>query len=108
MVGNRTHTWWGFQIHGGLASQQARFRVGQVGFGPEGCAQGRPWGWAPLAPIQLDPHQIWPAGWHLNQDSKVSGVILNQALRKEMKTSEQTHAPAVRKVPTNSWEQGPA
>ena len=100
MVGNRTHTWWGGHIHGNLA-----------------------------------PHQSWPAGWpghhvlhvasppcmdsvphhafgfptmYLNQRYQVSSIRINQALRKEMKTSEQTHARAVRKVPTNSWEQGPA
>ena len=45
---------------------------------------------------------------YLNQRYQVSSIIINQALRKEMKTSEQTHARAVRKVPINSWEQGPA
>ena len=37
---------------------------------------------------------------------QVSCII--QALRKEMKASEKTHARAVRKLPINSWEQGPA
>ena len=43
---------------------------------------------------------------YLNQRYQVSGII--QALRKEMKASEKAHARAVRKLPTNSWEQGPA
>ena len=37
----------------------------------------------------------------------VSSIVINQALRTEMKTSEQTHARAVRKLPIDSWEQGP-
>ena len=51
-----------------------------------------------------------PCIWVPHHVSKlnVSGIILKQASRNEMKTSEQTHARAVRKVPTNSWEQGPA
>ena len=43
---------------------------------------------------------------YLNQRYQVSGII--QALRKEMNASEKTHARAVVKLPTNSWEQGPA
>ena len=43
---------------------------------------------------------------YLSQRYQVLGII--QALRKEMKASEKTHARAVRKLPINSWEQGPA
>ena len=39
-------------------------------------------------------------------ESKVSGIILDQALRKEMKASERIHA-RMCKEPANSWEQGP-
>jgi len=68
---------------------------GQVGW-PGGRA-GPAWDRAPPWPPNLAPHQSWRAGHRIIQ-----------ALRKEMKASEKTHARAVRKLPTNSWEQGPA
>ena len=39
---------------------------------------------------------------YLNQSYQLSGITLNQALRKEMKTTEQTDAGAVRKVSTDN------
>ena len=86
MVGNRTHTWWGAHIHGGLASQQASFGGGPGWIGARGARGAGIW----------VPHHVF--------ESKVSGIryqvsCIIQALRKEIKAFEKTHARAVRKVP---------
>ena len=55
-------------------------------------------------PCMDAPPCIWVP--HHVFESKVSSIVINQALRKEIKTSEQIHGRAVRKVPTNAWDQG--
>ena len=68
--------------------------------------------WQASRPALVEGQVGWGAGgfptMYLNQRYQASGIILEQALGEEMKTSEQTHVRAVRKVPANSWEQGPA
>ena len=102
---------------------------GRVGWGPggrAGPAQGaRPPTWPPTKAGLLAgqatmyvgsppcmgsvPHHAFGfPTMYLNQRYQVSCIILNQAVRKEMKAFEKTHARAVRKLPINSWEQGPS
>ena len=92
---NRTHTCWGTYIAGKKHVGESTYIVAwPASRGHHACG---------LPPCTgLVPHRAFGfPTMYLNQR------YLNQALRKEMKTSELTHARAVRKAPTNSWEQGP-
>ena len=65
-----THTWWGAHIHGGLASQQATVHVG-----------------SPPCMGSVPHHAFGFPTMYLNQRYQVSSIIINHALRKEMKPS---------------------
>ena len=90
------NTWWGTQMHGGDPNP---YMVGS----PHTWWPGQPAGQAtmvgsPPCMGSVPHHAFGFPTMYLNQRYQVSSIIINQALRKEMKTSEQTHARALRKV----------
>ena len=66
MVGNRTHTWWGGHIHGGLASQQASFGGGPGWMGARGARPLHAFGfptmylnqWYQILGIRIVPYEM--------------------------------------------------